>query len=97
MRFTKEQYLKAIESLTAASEQLKPDGHCCACCGDDGHQAWECGFNPLVAMEMCSIISKTAETFHEQLHWFSGRQSWMGERVGPRKIRVPQKVDTNVK
>lgn len=87
MRFTKEHYEKAIKSLQEASEQLEPDGHNCACCGDSGHQAFECGFNPLVAMEMCVLLSRTATKFHDQLHWFAGHVMFMGEPTGPGKIR----------
>lgn len=45
MRFTIEQYDSAIAHLQDARTQLEPDGHGCHCCGDSGHQAFECGRN----------------------------------------------------
>lgn len=32
----------------ACNGQMKPDGNNCAVCGDIGHQAFECRFNPFV-------------------------------------------------
>ncbi len=61
MRFTIAQYDAAIRALTEAREQLEPDGRCCTCCGDGGHQAFECGHNPLVAMEICTGIARDAK------------------------------------
>lgn len=68
MRFTDEQYAKAIEHLEAARTQLEPDGHGCQCCGDSGHQAFECGHNPLVAMAMCRGIVDRASALHGIVH-----------------------------
>lgn len=68
MRYTKEQYEKAIERLTAAMTQLEPDGDGYHVCGDSGHQAFECGFNPLVAVTMCRQIASRADELHEQVH-----------------------------
>jgi hypothetical protein len=67
-RFTIEQYDKAIQHLQDARTQLAPDGHGCHCCGGSGHQAFECGHNPLVAMQMCEMITKRAVELHEALH-----------------------------
>lgn len=107
MRFTQKQYDEAIKSLREASEQLSPDGRCCACCGDSGHQAFECGFNPLVAMEICRDLSKDASEFHrkmhvagaekidaaaklhEILHYLAGFDHYMGESIGPARVRLP--------
>ena len=47
MKYTKQDYLKAIAALHYGIEQLEPDGNNCAICGDCGHQAWECHHNPL--------------------------------------------------
>jgi hypothetical protein len=68
MRFTIVQYEKAIAHLRDAMAQLEPDGHGCHCCGGSGHQAFECGHNPLVAMAMCEGVAQTAENLHELVH-----------------------------
>ena len=86
MRFTAEQYDAAIENLKLAKQQLEPDRNCCSVCGDSGHMAWECGFNPLAAVAMCVEVSKTAETFHDQMHWLSGWYSAFGVQLGPRRM-----------
>ncbi|MGD9156854.1 MAG: hypothetical protein PVG39_00470 [Desulfobacteraceae bacterium] len=44
---TERDYVEIIHKCKLAMEQLKPDGNCCAVCGDNDHQAWECHFNPL--------------------------------------------------
>lgn len=69
-RFTDEQYDKAIRHLQDARTQLEPNGHGCHCCGGSGHQAFECGHNPLVAMAMCRDIAEHAAKMHEHLHAF---------------------------
>lgn len=90
MRFTENQYNQAIGALKDAREQLVPDGNSCSCCGDSGHQAFECGHNPLVAMVICISISKQAEALHETLHMLSGHVTYMGEMVGPAKVVLPE-------
>lgn len=87
MRFTTEQYDKAIAALTDAKKQLEPDGNGCMVCGDSGHQAFECGFNPLVAVEICAAIAKQSDALHETLHYLAGYNSHMGEQIGPAKIK----------
>lgn len=67
-RFTDKQYAKAIAHLNDARTQLEPNGHGCHCCGGSGHQAFECGHNPLVAMAMCREISTRAEALHNIIH-----------------------------
>ncbi len=67
-RFTVEQYDKAIAHLQDCKTQLEPNGHGCHCCGDSGHQAFECGHNPLVAMEMCVLIAERAGKMHDAIH-----------------------------
>ncbi len=91
MRFTAKQYDEAIKSLTEAKKQLDPDGDCCSVCGDGGHQAFECGFNPLVAVEMCNAIASTADEFHEMLHRLAGYDQAFGVQLGPRRIVMPGK------
>lgn len=91
MRFTAIQYDRAIEALRSAKQQLEPDGHYCACCGDGGHQAFECGHNPLVAIALCKAIADGAENLHQTLHSLAGYESYMGEVVGPRKVVLPAK------
>lgn len=89
MRYTKQEYKKAIENLKLGMEQLEPDGNCCSICGDSGHMAFECGFNPLEAMRMCREISKGSEVLHETLHWLSGHNSMFGVQMGPAKVIPP--------
>ena len=68
MRFTASQYDQAIEALRDAREQLAPDGCCCRICHDTGHQAWECGHNPLLAMATCEGVARQAAELHDRLH-----------------------------
>lgn len=68
MRFTKAHYERAIRDLTDAMTQLEPNGNGCHCCGDSGHQAFECGWNPLVAMALCEHIASNANNLHDKVH-----------------------------
>lgn len=68
MRFTNEQYDKAIAHLQEARTQLEPNGNGCHCCGGSGHQAFECGHNPLVAMAMCVDVATHADVLHDIVH-----------------------------
>lgn len=68
MRFTLGQYNHAIANLEDAAKQLAPDGSGCVVCGDSGHQAWECGHNPLLAVAICEDIAKRAHDLHERIH-----------------------------
>jgi hypothetical protein len=68
MRFTREQYVAAIANLSDALDQLVPDGRSCAICHDSGHQAWECGHNPLYAMACCTEITARTKDLHEAFH-----------------------------
>lgn len=72
MRYTAAQYDEAIANLNLAKTQLEPDGHCCAICGDSGHQAWECAWNPLRAMEAARRTHRAANDLHEALHQLCG-------------------------
>lgn len=89
MRFTTDQYDQAIQALRDAKEQLQPDGRHCAVCGDDGHQAFECGHNPLLAMAMCQQIATQSGDLHETLHFLAGYNQAFGVQLGPRRIVVP--------
>ena len=89
MRFTKEQYEAAIAALHDAMGQLEPDGRVCTICNDSGHQAWECGHNPLRAMAMCEEIAKNSDTLHETLHRLAGYDIHMGHQMGPASIVLP--------
>lgn len=73
MRFTTEQYDKAIAALQDAKQQLAPDGRCCVICHDTGHQAWECGHNPLLAMATCEAVTARAIDLHVELHALEDR------------------------
>lgn len=68
MRFSEAQYQKAIDDINDARGQLAPDGRCCRICHDTGHQAWECGSNPLLAELVCNGIAERAEKLHEEMH-----------------------------
>ena len=59
-----EDYDEAINDLTRAKEQLKPNGNCCAVCEDGGHQAWECHHNPLVMARRTAKELATYRCFH---------------------------------
>src|SRR5580700_3175367 len=99
MRFTAYQYDQAIEYLRLAKEQLETDGHCCSVCGDSGHMAYQCGFNPLVAVAMCKEITDGAETLHEILHSLAGHNQAFGVQLGPARVIVPpvsKEEDPNV-
>lgn len=73
MRFGVNQYDKAIEALRDGRDQLKPDARCCTVCHDTGHQAWECGHNPLYAMAVCEGLVKRANELHDRMHEVSHR------------------------
>lgn len=63
-RPSKNDYAEAIESLTAASTQICPDGRACVVCGDDGHQAFECHHNPLVMSRRAVELGNAWRCFH---------------------------------
>jgi len=86
MRFTAKQYDDAITHLHHAKKQLESDGNCCAVCGDSGHMAFECGFNPLVAVLICKQIADGSAHLHEILHYLSGFDQAFGVQLGPAKV-----------
>lgn len=88
MRFTAAQYDAAIQSLQCAKDQLDADGNCCSVCGD-GHYAWECGHNPLLAMQICQQIAEQSNDLHDTLHRLAGFDFRMGQQLGPRRVIVP--------
>lgn len=90
MRFTAEHYDQAIQALQDGKTQLEPNGACCHICGDGGHQAWECGFNPLRAMALCAGIARDSEALHESLHYLAGYEVHFGHLVGPRGVVAPE-------
>jgi hypothetical protein len=92
MRFTAGQYDQAIEALQLAKRQLEPDGNHCSVCGDNGHQAMECGHNPLVAVAMCQRIADQSEELHQTLHTLAGYQQAFGVQIGPRRIVMPEEA-----
>jgi len=75
VRYTKVQYEKAIEHLQLRLQQLEGDALPCSICTDGGHNAYECGFNPLLAVHLCCITGKTAETLHDLVH----KDGWTDE------------------
>lgn len=86
MLFTTQQYQTAIENLRLGMTQLVPDGNECAICGDGGHQAMECGRNPLVAQSICVAIAKQSNELHETLHALAGYNTCMGQTTGPAAV-----------
>lgn len=68
MRFGVHQYDAVTDAIRDARGQLKPDGTSCHVCHDTGHQAWECGHNPLLAMALCEATEKRATEMHDRLH-----------------------------
>lgn len=68
MRFTAAQYDEAIENLKLAKAQLASDGNPCEVCGCSSHMAFECGHNPLVAMEVCAATVEAATRCHDMVH-----------------------------
>lgn len=83
MRFTIAHYDKAIENLQAAKQQLEPDGRCCSICEDTGHQAFECGRNPLVAQELCRETVKQVKALEGNTRWLEKTSIVDGESTGP--------------
>lgn len=61
-------YDRAIYHLSAAQQQLAPDGRDCRVCGDSGHQAFECPHNPMVIMRAFALVSERLRSLHEALH-----------------------------
>lgn len=90
MQFSTSQYDQAIAALQAGKLQLEADGKNCSVCGDSGHQAFDCGHNPLVAMTLCELIALESRSLHETLHYLAGFNKRMGEQVGPAKVVVPE-------
>lgn len=66
--FTAFQYETALADLAAAKTQLVADANPCAVCGDGSHMAFECGFNPLVAMRLARLAADKAFAAHFSLH-----------------------------
>lgn len=98
MRFTKYQYQEAIKNLALAMEQIDPNGNPCSICGDSGHMAFECGFNPLVAVTMCKLIADTSQEMHNYLHFLAGHKHAFGVQLGPARVAIPpvsEDVDPN--
>jgi hypothetical protein len=90
VRFTAEQYDAAIQALQDGKTQLAPDGDPCHICHGGGHQAWECGFNPLYAMSLCETLADQSDDLHTTLHYLAGFDRRMGEREGPAKVVCPE-------
>lgn len=90
MRFTANQYDQAIASLQAAKLQLEPDGNCCSVCGDSGHMAFECGHNPLIAVEICEQLAHESYQLHETLHRLAGFDHAFGVQLGPARVHMPE-------
>jgi hypothetical protein len=93
MRFTAYQYQEAIKRLQDGMKQLEADGNCCSVCGDSGHMAYECGFNPLLAVHFCRSISREANQLHDMLHWLAGYDHAFGVQLGPAKVVVPPRSE----
>jgi len=83
MRFTEEQYDKAIGALKSAKQQLidETQDQGCAVCGGSCHPD-QCGWNPLYAQYLCNQMSEQSNDLHNTLHKMSGFHTFMGESVG---------------
>lgn len=90
VRFTAEQYDAAIQALQDARTQLVPDGDPCHICHDGGHQAWECGFNPLYAMALCETLAQQSDDLHQTLHWLAGFEHRFGQPSGAARVLCPE-------
>ena len=90
MRFTAHQYDQAIEALQQGKQQLEANALPCSICSDSGHMAFECGHNPLVAVQMCCNIVKSAQQLHDDLHQLSGFETAFGVQLGPAKVIMPE-------
>lgn len=82
MRYTVNQYDRAIMALERAKTQLAPNGHGCHICTGSDHQAWECSFNPLRAAATCEAIAKDAERLHRAMHKAEGTRRWPESILG---------------
>ena len=65
---TRAEYEDAKAAIEKAATQLEPDGRNCAICLDTDHQAWECRFNPVVAMKRLDKLKAWVDELHESLH-----------------------------
>lgn len=65
---TRSEYAEAIAALEKAVTQLEPDGKNCAICLDVDHQAWECRFNPVLAMRERDRLNDFLDDVHERIH-----------------------------
>ena len=63
-RITADDYTEAIRDLRDASTQLHPDGRHCSCCGDSGHEAWQCHHNPLVMARRAASRQEEYRCYH---------------------------------
>lgn len=68
IRPTVEDYNKLIGILVEGREQLAPDGDPCRCCGDNGHQAFECHHNPAYVMKWKEDLEGYANKLHDAMH-----------------------------
>lgn len=90
MRFTVEQYDRAIEALQEAKKQLVEDTQSKGC-GVCGGACWpdHCGHNPLYAQYLCNVLRDQASALHDTLHKLSGFETYMGESVGIASVVAP--------
>lgn len=84
---TERDYVEVMHKCKLAMEQLKPDGNCCAVCGDNDHQAWECHFNPLsIAYQAqhfrCFHCGNVFISEESALAHFGGRNDLLPECAG---------------
>lgn len=65
---TRSEYEEARAAIDKAITQLEPDGRLCVICEDSDHQAWECRFNPVLAMKQRDRLSAFLDEMHESIH-----------------------------
>lgn len=62
------EYEEVLRDLQYALSQPKPDGRGCVVCHDSGHQAFECGHNPVVQRRRLALLAEAAGEIHDWLH-----------------------------
>lgn len=84
----KKEYVIIMSALEEAMNQLKPDGNCCAVCGDNDHQAWECNHNPAVLFKRYWNSPVLFKCFHCGKDF---NEETAEEHFGPRRVGRPSK------
>lgn len=91
------QYDAAINALKLARKQKidGTEGNGCSICGGSCHPD-QCSHNPMYAITCCKNIANTSQALHEQLHYLSGFNTFMGEQIGPASVVPPELISASV-